>query len=86
MLEDKRTKSEAARRNAADKFALAAQREDEFRREKEKRLQVDAAKTARLRALRLAKEEADSKARAEEAARLVKPAVPRAKKVRAAVS
>jgi hypothetical protein len=84
MLQDKRTKSEAARRNAADKFALAAQREDEFRRDKEKRLQVDAAKTARLRALRLAKEEEDRKVRAEEAARFVKAPVPRVKKARTA--
>lgn len=59
MLESKRAKMESATRTANEKFARAAEREAEFRRERQKRLAADDAKTAKLRALRLAKEAAD---------------------------
>ena len=67
MLQSKRDKFAAATQHANEKFAKAAAREAEFLREKEKLFQADAAKTARLRALRLAKEEADRAAQAKEA-------------------
>lgn len=59
MLQSKRDKVASATQHANEKFAKAAAREAEFLREKEKLFQADAAKTARLRALRLAKEAAD---------------------------
>ncbi|HEX4113798.1 MAG TPA: hypothetical protein VH020_14795 [Stellaceae bacterium] len=77
MLESKRNKAESARRNASDKFARLAEREAEFWREKEKRLSADAAKTARLRALRLGKEAADRETQANAA-----PTTPAARKAR----
>ncbi len=67
MLQSKRDKVATATRHANEKFAKAAAREAEFLRERERLLQVDAAKTARLRALRLAKEAADRETLAKEA-------------------
>jgi hypothetical protein len=52
-------KREAARRNAQDHFAAAERRDNEVRAEIARQQAADAAKTAKLRALRLAKEEAD---------------------------
>jgi hypothetical protein len=52
-------KRETARRNAMDHFAAAERRDNEVRKEIERQQAADAAKTAKLRALRLAKEEAD---------------------------
>lgn len=66
MLQSKRDKFASATQHANEKFAKAAAREAEFLREKEKLFQADAAKTARLRALRLAKEAADREAQARE--------------------
>ncbi len=66
MLQSKRDKFASATQHANEKFAKAAAREAEFLREKEKLFQADAAKTARLRALRLAKEAADREALAKE--------------------
>ena len=71
MLASKREKILNATRNAADKFAKAAQRDAEFVRERDRLQQLDAAKTARLRALRLAKEAADRETQAREAAEAV---------------
>ena len=68
MIESKRDRIESAKRTAGEKFARVAAREAEFWREKEKRDQAVAAKTARLRALRLAKEAEDRETRAREAA------------------
>ncbi|MGH6980379.1 MAG: hypothetical protein ACREFC_04160 [Stellaceae bacterium] len=59
MLVSKRDKILTATQNANDKFAKAAKREEEFQRERGRLQQLDAAKTARLKALRLAKEAAD---------------------------
>ncbi len=66
MLQSKRDKFAAATQHANEKFAKAAARDAEFLREREKLLQADAAKTARLKALRLAKEAADREALAKE--------------------
>jgi hypothetical protein len=66
MLQSKRDKFASATQHANEKFAKAAAREAEFLREKEKLFQADAAKTARLKALRLAKEAADREALARE--------------------
>jgi len=66
MLQSKRDKFASATQQANEKFTKAAAREAEFLREKEKLFQADAAKTARLRALRLAKEAADREALAKE--------------------
>lgn len=52
-------KRETARRNAANHFAAAERRDNEVRAEIARQQAADAAKTAKLRALRLAKEEAD---------------------------
>jgi hypothetical protein len=52
-------KRETARRNAQDHFAAAERRDNEVRAEIARQQAADAAKTAKLRALRLAKEEAD---------------------------
>lgn len=68
MLESKREKIESAMRKANDRFARAAEREAEFQKERQKHLDADAAKTARLRALRLAKEAEDREIQAKEAA------------------
>ncbi len=68
MLESKRAKMESAARNANDKFARAEAREAEFRNDRQKRLDADAVKTAKLRALRMAKETADREVQEREAA------------------
>jgi hypothetical protein len=68
MLESKRDKIEKATQTAKDKFARAIEREADFRRERKKSLDADGVKTARLRALRLAKEAADREAQAKAAA------------------
>jgi len=64
MLLSKRDKIQAATQNANDKFAKLAKREEEFQRERVRLRDLDAAKTARLKALRLAKEAADREIRA----------------------
>ncbi|MGH7073839.1 MAG: hypothetical protein ACREFD_06510 [Stellaceae bacterium] len=66
MIESKRTKIESAKRTASEKFARNLERDADFWREKEKRDQAVVAKTARLRALRLAKEAEDRDTRAKE--------------------
>jgi hypothetical protein len=66
MLQSKLDKFASAPQQPNEKFTKAAAREAEFLREKEKLFQADAAKTARLRALRLAKEAADREALAKE--------------------
>ena len=68
MLESRRAKQEGAHQKAQDRLAKAAARHAEVLRENEKRLQADAIKTARLRALRLAKEAADRELLAKAAA------------------
>lgn len=50
---------EAARRNAQEHFSAAEKRESEVRREIQREQAATAAKTAKLRALRLEKEAAD---------------------------
>lgn len=50
---------EAARRNAQDHFTAAERRDTEVRQEIVRQQTATATKTAKLRALRLAKEEAD---------------------------
>jgi hypothetical protein len=67
------TRAEEARANAAAQFAKAKQDEAAVWRERTKRREADAEKTARLRALRLKKEAADKEA----AATAPKPAVTR---------
>jgi hypothetical protein len=67
MLESKREKLLSATRNANERLARNAARDAEFLREREKRFQADAVKTARLRGLRLAKEAADRETLAREA-------------------
>lgn len=52
-------RADEARRRAHDHFSKAQERESAFIREREKAEAAQAAKTARLRALRLAKEEED---------------------------
>jgi hypothetical protein len=68
MLDVKRERIEAATRKAADRFARAAEREVRFLSERQKARDLDAAKTTRLRALRLAKEATDREAQAKIAA------------------
>lgn len=64
------SKKQQAYRKAANQFARAEERETNFRAEQAKAKAADDAKTARLRALRLAKEAADREiAAAETAAR-----------------
>ncbi len=67
MLESKRATIEGATQTANEKFARAEEREAEFRRDRQKQRDDDAAKTMRLRALRLAKEAAEREARAKAA-------------------
>jgi hypothetical protein len=64
MLASKRANIERATSSANDKFARANERDAEFRRERQKQRDLDDAKTARLRALRLEKEAAEKEARA----------------------
>jgi hypothetical protein len=67
-LESRREKIERATQTANDKFARVSERDVEFRRTRQKALDADAAKTARLRALRLAKEAADKEVAARQEA------------------
>lgn len=79
-IEDRR---DAAKRKAQNHFTASEQRDALVRQEIEKERTVLAARTAKLRALRLAKE-ADDKAEAERIARENPPkpkAKPRARKV-----
>jgi hypothetical protein len=55
-------RNEEARRRAQEKFAKVQQREAETLKEKQQVFAAIAAKTARLRALRLAKERSDKEA------------------------
>lgn len=66
MLESRRDKPEGSHHKSQDRLAKAAARQAEVQRDKEKSFQADAAKTARLRALRLAKEAADKELLAKE--------------------
>ena len=63
-----RTRSEEARLKAHEKFAKAEKREKEAVRERDKAFAAAVSKTARLRALRLAKEAADKEAADKKAA------------------
>lgn len=56
MLESDRERRERTSQRANEKFARALEREEGFLRERQKERDADAAKIARLRALRLAKE------------------------------
>ncbi len=67
-------RAEEARRRAQEHFSKAQERESAFVREREKAEAAQAAKTARLRALRLAKEEEDRRNAA------LKPPQPRRKR------
>jgi hypothetical protein len=80
MLDSKRERMEKAMRNAGDRFARAAEREAQFRQERQKRLDADASKTAKLRTLRLAKEAVDKEVQ-EKAAADKRAAVAASKKV-----
>jgi len=74
-------KRAAVRKNAQDHFAATARRDSEVRKELERQQAATTAKIAKLRDLRLAKEEADRLAAANAPAR---PATPRkAKKIKA---
>jgi len=64
---------EAARRKAQDHFTAAEKRDTEVRREIEREREAVAARTAKLRALRLQKEEAERIAAANAPARKKKP-------------
>jgi hypothetical protein len=68
MLGSKRDQQEGARQKAFDRFAKAAERESDFRKEKDRIFNADAAKTAKLRALRMAKEAVDQELAAKAAA------------------
>jgi hypothetical protein len=70
-LESRRAKQEGTHQKSQDRLAKAAARQAEVLREKEKSVQADAVKTARLRGLRLAKEAADKELLAKEAAEKV---------------
>ena len=87
MMKSREIRDEAARRKAQDQFAKVKQRDAEALKDREKVQAAEAAKTAQLRALRLAKEasdrEAAAKAAAEKAA-VVKPAATRRKRASAA--
>lgn len=53
------SRRDVGRRKAQDQFAKITQRDDVFRQERERAHAADTGKIARLKALRLAKEEAD---------------------------
>ena len=61
-------RQDAARRKASNYFAQAEQRDKVVRQEIDKERAASAAKTAKLRALRLAKEAADEEAEQKQAA------------------
>ena len=65
---------EAARRTAQGHFTASEQRDSDVRKEIERQRAATEAKTAKLRALRLAKEEADRAAAASAPAPRAKPA------------
>jgi hypothetical protein len=67
MLKSREVRDEAARRKAQDQFAKVKQRDAEALKDREKVHAAEAAKTARLRALRLAKEAIDKEAADKEA-------------------
>jgi len=73
-------RSEEARRKAQEKFAKVQQREAETLKEKQQVFAAIAAKTARLRALRLAKERTDKEAAERAAAGRTGPSARRAAK------
>jgi hypothetical protein len=60
------SRADVARRKAQEKFAAARQRDADVRKDRDKALAASIAKTARLKALRLAKEAADRMAAAVE--------------------
>lgn len=62
MLNSRRLRDEEARRKAQEHFDKVKRHDAEIVKEREKLQQADAEKTARLRALRLAKEAADKAA------------------------
>lgn len=64
MLNANREKLAFATRKASDKFGRAAEREAEFLKDRQKTRDAEAAKTSRLRELRMAKEAADKEAAA----------------------
>lgn len=68
MMKSREVRDEAARRKAQDQFAKVKQRDAEALKDREKVQAAEAAKTARLRALRLAKEAIDKEAADKEAA------------------
>lgn len=68
-------KRAAVRKNAQDHFAASERRDTEVRKELERQQAAASAQIAKLRALRLAKEEADR-----EAAAAAPPPVPHARK------
>jgi hypothetical protein len=59
-----RVRSEESRQRAQEKFARIEQREKDFANERDKAFAAIVAKSARLRALRLAKQAADKEAAA----------------------
>ncbi len=63
-----RMRTEEARRRAQEKFSKAEKREKDLLKEKNKAIAAMVSKTARLRALRLAKEESDNDAADKESA------------------
>ncbi len=68
MMKSERSRTEDARRRAQEQFAKTKQRNADTLKDRERVRQATAAKTARLRALRLAKEAADKEALARDAA------------------
>jgi hypothetical protein len=89
MMKSREIRDEAARRKAQDQFAKVKQRDAEALKDREKVEAAEAAKTARLRALRLAKEAvdkevADKEAAEKAAAAAAKPAPVRRKRTVAA--
>jgi hypothetical protein len=62
VMSTRDARSEEARRRAQEKFAKVQQRDAETLKEKQQAFAAIAAKSARLRALRLAKERADKEA------------------------
>lgn len=79
MMKSETRRDEAARSKAQAQFAKVKQRDAEALHDRERSQAADAAKTARLRALRLAKEAADKLA-AEAAAAEAKPTKTRRKR------
>jgi hypothetical protein len=68
MMKSREVRDEAARRKAQDQFAKVKQRDADALKDREKVQAAEAAKTARLRALRLAKEAIDKDTAEKEAA------------------